>query len=180
MAFTPPYGMLEIGSDGFPLIDGTLFTTIMDFYGFNIRRRRKSEVQDCPCFDPYGKSADPDCEYCEGTGSLAGWEDRVVRGLLMFKAPKGNWAIGNQRTIAGDIERMAVMGFFPGGTDIQMDDLIILNTAAPNASSEVWIEFRVDSLYPRMVGNSRGSYTVVFQRADLRRVEYPVSAAFPP
>lgn len=166
--------MMTIGSDGFPTIDNRLFDMVMEAYGFNIRlRKQPNEIdRDCPCYDPYAKAANPDCKTCGGSGSVIGFIDRIVRGLILFKAPKGNWGIGDQFTMAGHIERIQIVGFFSGSVDIQMDDLVLLNMANPT-DTERFFAFRVDALMPRLIGDSRGNYGVLFNRVDLRHVEYP-------
>lgn len=171
MSLTTPYGMIEIGNDGLPLIDGHIFDRIMNAYGFNVRLRRNPMTKDCPCYDPYGNAANPDCKFCKGTGSVSGWQDRIIRGLLLFKAPRGDWALGERQTIAGHIERVQVMGFFSGSSDIRMDDRIGISTSSP-LQTEDPVYFRIDNLMPRMVGDGHGHYMVLFIRADMRKVEY--------
>lgn len=166
--------MFTIASDGFPLIDSGLFDMIMEAYGFNIRLRKKpTESQlDCPCYDKYAKASNPDCSYCGGSGSIDGYVDQIVKGLIMFKMPRGNWGIGDQLTMAGHLERIQIVGFFSGSVGIQMDDHVLLNMASPINDAR-FFAFRVDALMPRMVGDSRGHYINVFNRVDLRHVEFP-------
>lgn len=175
MSYNLPYGMVEIGNDGLPLIDGLIFDRVMNAYGFNIRLRRNPMTKDCPCYDPYGNSANPECQFCGGTGSISGWQDRVVRGLLLFKVPRGDWSLGFRQTIAGHLERVQVVGFFSGTTDILMDDRVVISKSPPNVAEEPVI-FRVDNLMPRIVGDGRGNYTVIFYRADMRKVEYEAAS----
>ena len=171
MSLTTPYGMIEIGNDGLPLIDSSIFDRIMTAYGFNVRLRRNPMTRNCPCYDPYGLSANPVCTVCGGTGSVSGWQDRIIRGLLLFKAPKGDWSLGERQTIAGHIERVQVMGFFSGSADIRMDDRIGISTSSPTQVEDP-VYFRVDNLMPRIVGDGHGNYIVLFIRADMRKVEY--------
>lgn len=166
--------MMTIGSDGFPLLDNRLFDMIMDVYGFNVRLRKQpnEEDKDCPCNDPYAKSTNPDCEICGGSGAVTGFIDRIVRGLVLFKMPRGNWGVGDQLTMAGHLERIQIVAFFSGSVDIQMEDYILLNMADP-INTERPFTFRVDALMPRMAGDSRGHYNIIYNRVDLRHVEYP-------
>lgn len=174
MSQSVPFHMITIGTDGFPIIDSSLFDMIMDTYGFNVRLRKTPPVDDrtCPCYDFYSKSANRDCPHCGGSGSIEGFVDRIIRGLVLFKMPRGNWGIGDQITMAGHLERVQIVGFFAGSIDIQMNDHILINMTSP-FSTVRWFTFRVDSLMPRMVGDSRGNYVVIFNRIDLRHVEYP-------
>lgn len=169
--------MMTIGSDGFPRIDTQLFDMFIDTYGFNIRLRKRPAdgEKDCPCYDVYTHSPNPDCIHCEGTGSLSGFTDQIVRGFILFKMPRGNWGIGDQMTMAGHLERVQVVGFFPGKVGIQMDDLVLLNMGSAVTQTINWFAFRVDALMPRMVGDQTGRYSVVFNRVDLRHVEFPTA-----
>ena len=174
MSQSTPFHMVTIGTDGFPIIDTSIFDMIIDTYGFNvwIRQKPDEENKDCPCYDPYAKATNPDCPVCGGSGQTSGFIDRIVRGLILFKMPRGNWGIGDQFTMSGHLERIQGVGFFPGKVGIRMDDYILLNMASP-VGAEGWFTFRIDSLIPRMVGDSRGNYIVIYNRADLRHVEFP-------
>jgi hypothetical protein len=164
---------MSMATDGFPTIDTNLFDQFIETYGFNVRLRKKPSIddRDCPCYDPYVKVANPDCPYCEGSGSTEGFVDQIVRGFILFKAPRGNWGIGDQHTMTGHLERIQVVGFFEGRVDIQMDDHVLLNMASPTTAR--WFAFRVDALMPRLVGDSSGHFINMFNRVDLRHVEYP-------
>ena len=169
-----PYSMMSMASDGFPTIDSNLFDQFIETYGFNVRLRKKPSIEDrnCPCYDPYAKVANPDCETCGGSGSIEGFVDQIVRGFILFKAPRGNWGIGDQYTMTGHLERIQIVGFFEGRVGIQMDDHVLLNMASPTATAR-WFAFRVDALMPRIVGDSSGHFITMFNRVDLRHVEYP-------
>lgn len=174
MSQSIPFHMITIASDGFPIIDNRIFDMCIDAYGFNVRLRKQpnQEDKDCPCLDPYAMSTNPDCPECGGSGALTGFIDRIVRGLVLFKMPRGNWGVGDQFTMAGHIERIQIVGFFSGSIDIQMEDHVLVNMASPNATMN-YFAFRVDALMPRMVGDSRGHYNIVYNRVDLRHVEFP-------
>lgn len=176
MSQSLPYAMMTIGGDGFPIIDTRLFDMIMDTYGFNVRLRKKPSDADknCPCYDSYARAANPDCTTCGGSGSVDGFIDQIVRGLVLFKAPKGNWGIGDQLTMAGHLERIQVVGFFSGSVGIQMDDHVLVNMASPLNEARLFA-FRVDALMPRVVGDSRGHFVTIFNRVDLRHVEFPTA-----
>jgi hypothetical protein len=176
MSQSLPFQMGNIGSDGVPVIDATSFDMFMESYGFNVRLRKTPAQTDknCPCYDIYAMSADPNCPYCGGSGSLEGFVDQIVRGFILFKLPKGNWNIGNEFTMAGHLERIQVIGFFPGSVNVQMNDYVLLNMASPITAAN-YFAFRVDTLMPRLVGDGRGNYIIVFNRAELRHVEFPIA-----
>jgi len=180
LSFSSPYAFIEMGSDGAPVLDGIQFNEIMATYGFNVRRRRVSQTKDCPCYDPVGLQANPTCSFCEGTGSVSGYLDEIIRGFLLFNVPNGMWAIGDINTKAGQLERTDCIGFFPPESDVRISDLIILVTSAPNAATETWHEMRVYTNVPRIVGDGSGNYLHIFSRCDMRHVDYPTSEVFVP
>ena len=171
---------MEMGSDGAPVIDGTQFNEVLETYGFNMRRRRKSMTKDCPCYDPIGRQANPTCPFCEGTGSVTGYQDEIIRGFLIFNAPNGAWAYGDLKTKAGILERVETAAFFAGGTDVRMGDLILFTTSSAIATSEVYEEFEVFTYMPRIVGTGDGHFLHIFTRCDLRKTDYDVAKEFAP
>jgi len=171
---------MEMGSDGSPIIDGTQLREVMDKYGFNMRRRRMSNTKDCPCYDPIGLQPNPTCPFCEGTGSLSGYEDEIIRGMLIFNPPDGAGKFGNLRTKAGVVERVEAVGYFAGGTDVRMGDLILFTTSSATATAEVYEEFEIFTIIPRMVGTGDGHYELLFTKCDMRKTSYDVSKEFAP
>lgn len=180
MSFSSPYAFMEMGSDGAPVLDGTQFNEIMATYGFNVRRRRMSLKKDCPCYDPIGLQANPTCPFCEGTGSVSGYQDEIIRGFLLFNAPDGYWKFGNVRTKAGIMERVEAAGFFPGGTDVRIGDLILFTTSSAIALEEVYEELEIFNIQPRVVGTGAGHYVHIFTRADMRKTSYDIGKEFAP
>lgn len=171
---------MEMASDGHPIVDRTQFDEVISKYGWNVIRRRKSSEKDCPCFDEITKIVDPNCEACEGTGNISGYQDEVVRTIMLFDLPNGYWALGDVHTIAGDFERIECAGFFSGVTDIQIGDIIMF-TSSPAYSTDIdYEEFTIYNLEPRMVGDSGGLWINIFTRADMRKPTYPFSGAFEP
>lgn len=179
-SFTSPFAFLEIANDGHPLVTHHQFTEIVDKYGWNIRKRRKSDANDCPCFDPVSKWANPNCPFCEGTGSLSGYQDEIVRGIILFNHPNGYWQLGNIYTKAGIMERVEASGYFPNGTDVQIGDLILFITSQVTATSETYEEFEIVNIMPRVVGQGTGFYHPIFIRADMRKTTYDITKEFPP
>jgi len=171
---------MEMGSDGSPVLDGTQFNEIMETYGFNLRRRRMSTTKDCPCYDPIGMQPNPTCPFCEGTGTVSGYQDEIIRGFLIFNAPNGAWSIGNIKTKAGILERVETAGYFAGGTDVRIGDLILFTTSSATATEEVYEEFEIFNIMPRVVGTGSGHFLHIFTRADMRKTDFDVAKGFPP
>lgn len=169
-----------MASDGHPLVTSAQFKEIIDRYGWNLRRRRRSLVRDCPCFDPKAKWADPDCIECEGTGSLEGYEDTVIKGILLFNDPDGYWRQGNIYTKAGIMERAEAEGFFAGGTDVRIGDFVLFTTSLAIAAEEIYEEFEVINLKPRTIGDGSGRFIHIFSAAGLRKISHDVAKEFPP
>lgn len=179
-SYTSSFSFLETASDGHPLVTGQQFREIVDKYGWNIRRRRRGQTKDCPCWDPKAKWADPDCQACEGTGSVSGYGDAIVKGIILFNMPNGYWQLGNIYTKAGIMERVEGDGYFPEGTDIRMGDLILFTTSSAIATTETYEEFEVVALMPRIVGMGTGYYSHIFTRAMIRKTSHDIGKAFAP
>ena len=180
MAFSSPLAFMEMASDGHPIVDRTQFDEVISKYGWNVLRRRKATAKDCPCYDEITKIVDPNCAACEGTGSVLGYQDEVVRTIMLFDIPNGYWALGDVHTIAGDFERIECAGFFSGVTDIQIGDIILFTSSAAYSTDINYEEFTIYNLEPRMVGDSGGLWINIFTRADMRKPTYPFSGAFRP
>lgn len=180
MSFSSPFAFMEMGSDGQPLLDGTQFNDIVESYGFNMRRRRVSTTKDCPCYDPHGMQANPSCPFCEGTGHLSGYEDEIIRGILQFNPPDGYWKYGNIHTKGGIMERVDAAGYFPGGTDVRMGDLILFTTSSAIDTEEIYEEFEIYNIQPRIVGTGDGLFTHIFTRVDMRKTSFDVGKDFAP
>jgi hypothetical protein len=179
-SYTSPFAFIEMASDGHPLVTGVQFREITDRYGWNMRRRRRSESKDCPCWDPKAKWANPDCPFCEGTGSLTVYQDIIIKGIVLFNLPNGYWALGNIYTKAGVMERVEAAGFYPEGTDVRMGDLILFTTSSATATTEVYEEFEVVSIMPRIIGQGTGYYAHIFTAVGMRKTSHDIAKAFPP
>lgn len=169
-----------MGSDGAPILDGTQFREAMETYGWNMRRRRTSTTKDCPCYDPIGLQPNPTCQICEGTGTVSGYQDEIIRGFLLFNPPDGIGRYGNIRTKAGVVERVEAAGYFAGGTDVRIADLILFTTSTATATAEVYEEFEVYTIMPRVVGLGTGYFEHIFTKCDMRKTSYDIAKEFPP
>lgn len=177
MSYGATQAFRNLAGRGTPIIDSSQFDLVLRTYGWNVRRRRRSEEKDCPCFDPIANQPNPECSICNGTGTIEGFKEKIVRGILLFNAPNGTWQLGNIRTRAGNIERTEAAGYFSKNTDIRIDDLILLETTTATASEPKYHEMRVFNVQPRMVGDRNGKRHPIFLRADMRRSEYNESVS---
>ena len=178
--FSSPIAFMEMASDGAPIVDTLQFDDMMDTYGWNMRKRTLGTTKDCPCFDPQTKIADPGCADCQGTGSVGGYVDEIIKGILLFNAPNGQWSLGNVHTTGGSFERVEAAGFFPSWVDVGISDLILLVISQPTDPDVLYQEFEVINLIPSLIGDRSGNYNHIYTRADMRRTTYPHSGAFPP
>lgn len=179
MSFESTQPFRELSPHGTPLFDTAQFNAIIDAYGINVILRKTSTTRDCPCIDPYAKVPNPDCSQCEGTGTLGGYVDDVIRAIISYGLPNGFWSIGDIRSRVGNFDREEVRIYVDANTEVSIGDLVLIDKALPYETPD-YDEIELLIKLPRIIGNRGGDHVLIFTRCDGRRTTYSRSGAFAP